>query len=313
MKPDISIIVPTMRVGGLDVVFKGLSQQSFQNFELILVDGIHQYRKDLVFQKSQEYRFTVKHVEPTKKAFPVANFCNTSNTGIINASADLLLLITDYTYLPSDCVEKHIKFHTDFPAENVGYMCPHQYHSLPELSPNFTPYHQATSIYATTNEQTEAYVEDIKTGKLKNVMWSIFKNDFDQDPKTLPLDSIGKIDIKFTLPFEVADWRTFNAKNESIKTEAALKINGYDEDFDEGYPYQDSIFSLMLTRKLNFIWLVDKDNIAHIINPRFVMPFAKRLRTPEDNLAMLNRKNDGNFPQRINDWDLREIRNHLVP
>ena len=302
--PVISICMPTMRVGGLDIVFESLKHQTFKDFELVISDSIYKYRKNLVAQKAKEYDFAVKHVEPTKNTFPVAHFCNAENTALVNASSKLILMITDYTYLPPDCVEKHIKFHADYPDDNRGLLGAHQYRLLPPPCSDFPTY---------KNEDTDKYVADVDSSKLNNVMWSIFEKDFCQDPETMPLDSMGNADTKLFMPFKHnADQNLVNGKNESIKLEAALKINGWDEELDGTTPYQDSVFSDMLVKKLGFIWSVDGGNKAYIINPRFSFPWSKRLRTIESNLAIWERKKVNNFPDMINTWDLRDTRNSIM-
>jgi glycosyltransferase involved in cell wall biosynthesis len=302
-QPVISVVMPTMRVGGLDIVLKSLEKQTFKNFEFIISDSIYKYRKDLVSQQSKKYSFTIKHVEPTKNIFPISNFCNSENAGLINASAKLVLLITDYTYLPADCIEKHVNFHTINKEENIGYMCPHQYRSLPKLHSDFSSY---------KNEDTDLYMYDLFNGKLNNVLWSIFENDFDQDPETLPLDAMGNADNKLVAPYGVGDMFAFNGKNESFKLEAALKINGFDEELDGTTPYQDTVFADMLDKKLGFKWMVDKDNKVYIINPRFVMPWSKRLRPPEANRAIWQRKLQEQYSVVPNNWNIRETRNNIL-
>ena len=302
-EPVISIVMPTMRVGGLDVVLKGLEKQTTKDFELVLVDGIYKHRKELIAKEAEKYSFQIKHVEPTKNIFPIANYCNSANTGIINASAKLILLITDYTYLPADCVEKHINFHTACPSENIGYMCPHQYKSLPELSSSFFPY---------KNEDTDLYATELESGKLNNVLWSIFKENFDCDPESLSLDSMGNSDTKLFMAFGIGDQNCFNGKNESLKIEAVLKINGFDEELDGTVPWQDNVFSDMLVKKLGFRWMVDKDNKVYIINPRFVMPWAKRMRPIETNLAIWRRNQGTNYRNTINSWNLRDTRETIL-
>jgi glycosyltransferase involved in cell wall biosynthesis len=302
-KPAISIIMPTMRPGGLDVLFKSLENQTFKDFELVLVDGIYKYRKYLVAQKSKNYTFKVKHVEPIKNSFPIACLCNSTNTGFVNASAELVLMITDYTYLPSNCIEKHINFHLNNSAENVGYMCPHQYKSLPELHEHFHSYQ---------NKDTHIYVSDLENGTLDNLMWSIFKEDFNQDPEQLSLDSMGNADTKLFMPFGIGDQNAFNGKNESLKMSAILKVNGYDEELDGTTPYQDNVFSDILVKKLGFTWIVDKDNKVFIINPRSVMPHSKRLRPIETNLAIWRKKEANNFAEPLNDWKLSKIREFIL-
>ena len=305
LKPAISIMMPTMRIGGLDVLFESLKHQTFKDFELILVDGIYKYRKEVVENLKKNYDFPVKHIEPTKNTFPVGCYCNSSNAGIVNAAADLLLIITDYTYLPADCVEKHVQFHMDNPAENLGYMCPHQYKEVPELNPDFIPYSKPL-------EDAERYAQDLKDGKLNHVLWSLFKEPFCQDPENLPLDSMGNADNKLFMTPGPADQNAFNGKNESMKTSAALKINGYDEDLDGTHCWQDNVFSDTLVKKLGFIWIVDPANKVYIVNPRHSTAWSKRLRPYETNLGVWRRKQATNYEPLPNNWNLSQTRDAIL-
>lgn len=301
-EPAISIVMPTMRPGGLDVLFKSLENQTFKNFELIIVDGIYKYRKDLIAEKLKQYSFRVKHIEPIKNMFPISCLAHSTNTGFVYVSSPLVLMITDYTYLPADCVAKHLAFHQINPAENLGYMCPHQYKSLPSLNRHFIPY---------KNEDTELYIDDLNKNKLSDMMWSIFQEDFNQDPEILPLDSMGNADNKLFMPYGIGDQNAFNAKNESLKLEAILKVNGWDEELDGAHLCQDNVFSDILVRKLGFNWIVDKNNKVYIINPRFVMPHARRIRHHLSNYPIWEKKKANNFAEPINDWNIRKMRDVL--
>lgn len=312
MKPEISIIVTTVRNGGLDVLFNSLEKQTFKNFEVILSDGIYKYRKDIVKEKSKRYNFTIKHVEPTHNIFPKSCYCNANNTGIINASAKLILLLTDYTYLPPGCVQKHIDFHKENPQENIGYMCPHQYKALPELHPNFTPYTRPGDTIEETKISSEGFKNDLDSGKLEHVMWSIFKDDFNQDPELLPLDQMGNADTKLFMDYGPADPNAFNGKNESMKIEAALKVNGYDEDLDGTHCWQDNVFSDALVKKLKFTWIVDPSNKVYIINPRYYMPLSRRVRHYLTNESVWTRRKETNYDPLPNNWNLRDARNKIL-
>lgn len=303
MEPEISIVVPTMRPGGLDILLKSLSKQTFKNFELIICDGIYKYRKDLISKIKDNYDFTIKHIEPTKNVFPISCASNAYNSGFINAEADIVLMITDYSYLPEDCVEKHVKFHKENPQENIGYMCPHQYKSLPELNKDFPTYQ---------NPEYQKLVDDLDSGKFDSMMFSIFKDDFDIDPESLPLDSMGNADTKLFMPYGEGDQNSFNGKNESVKMEAILKINGWSEECDGTHSVQDNLFSDMLVKKLGLKWIVDATNKLYIINPRFVMPWANRIRPYQENKPIWDRMQAEGYKNRINDWDLRKARNKIL-
>lgn len=312
-EPAISIIFTTMRVGGFDVVLKSLSEQTFKNFELVIVDGLYKYRKGYanLFHK---YSFPIKYVPPIKNVFPISSLAHCTNSAFVYASAPIVLMITDYTYLPRDCVEKHFNFHQYHPENNVGYMCPHQYRSLPELSNEFPKKYGDHDHFETKyeNEDIEKYVSDLESGKLNSCMWSIFKKDFNIDPETLPLDAMGNADTKLFQPYGPGDQNAFNGKNESLKMEAILEVNGWDEELDGAHLCQDNAFADCLAKRMNFEWIVDKNNKVYIINPRFIMPHAKRIRHHLTNYPIWRKKEANNWKDPVNDWSLKEYRIKLT-
>lgn len=227
MNPFISVIVPTMRVGGLDILFESLRQQSFKDFELVLADGLFEYRHELVAAKSVEYGLSVTHLEPFDNPFPTTAYCRYANTAISRAKGDILLFVVDYTWLPRGLIEAHANFHAKH-NRSFGLMCPHDYYELPAISDKFKPYGTA---------DIERYRTDIQYGKLEDMMWSITSDPFmPEQITTQDLPDYSGADPKLRedihkIPFGDRP-SYFHCKNESVARAAVLEANGFDESMD---------------------------------------------------------------------------------
>ena len=131
INPYISVIVPTTRIGGLDVLFSGLENLIFKDFELILVDNLYDYRKDIVIEKMKQYSFKIKHIPPLNSTFTATNYCRDMNTGIINSDGNIVLCICDYAWLHPSCLQIHHDFHKN-ETNNSALICSYNLCKLPK-------------------------------------------------------------------------------------------------------------------------------------------------------------------------------------
>lgn len=295
--PYISIVVPTMRVGGVDILLESLAKQTFTDFELVLVDGLYRHRARQVAELAKDLFLRVVHVEPRPNPFPVAAFCKYANTGLVHASGEVVLFCVDFTSLPSDLVQAHAEFHKrSGPAD--GLMCPHRYVALD--ASGFPPYASGEAL---------RYEEDLRRGVLDQFMLSIGKPT-DQDAQPWVVDgghAKSDADPKLRMPPGPIAPVFFHGKNESIKLERALDINGWDEDLDGTHCWQDSDFADRLSVKAGVKWVLDPSHVALIANPRNVFPMAKRLRDFRTNEGIWYDKRSRGYPT-PNNYNLREQR-----
>ena len=285
-----------MRVGGLDVLFAGLAQQTFTDFELVLSDGLWKHRNELVALKACAYPFRVTHIEPFSNPFPVNSFCRYANTAIARARGELALMITDYTWLPPESLAVHWAAYEEGKAARVGLMCPHRYVELPQLNSAFWSY---------KNEEIDHYVNDLKNGDLESLMWSIFDKPFTgllEDPRAMKTDPSTGADPKLTWPSGVVPPTYFHGKHESVPMQVLVDANGWDEDLDGTHGWQDAELAERLgARGVN--WRLDNTNVACIVNPRSVFPLAKRLRPYETNEPIWRAKQARGYPT-PNTWSI---------
>jgi len=293
LTPFITVTMPTVRVGGLDLIFDSLQKQTFRNFEFVLVDGLYKYRKDIVAEKIKKYDYKIKHVDAVGNPFPRAAYCRYANTSLLHAEGEIVLHLTDYTTLTRNIVGQHATHHLRYPR-NMGLMGPHAYYTHPPLHPDFPKYQR---------EDTQQYVDDLESGKLNSVMWSTYlpfeRFEVSGDVLTDAVD--GK---RMHLEERSIEAQLFHAKNESCALEALLDVNGWDEEFDDGHGYQDSDIAYRLEEK-GMKWRLDPTIMVAVLNPRHYFPFLRRVRPVQDNAVMFRWKGTA----RANPaWNLRELR-----
>ena len=310
-KPFISVVCPTMRIGGLDVLVAGLADQTFQDFELILSDGIQSRIGAFDFAALPGQ---ATHVAPRGNPFPVAGFCRFSNEALVHARGNVIVFITDYTYLPPNTLEEHAAFHKAHPEREAAFMMPHEYRELPKLAESFASWNYKSGLPTREEDNAEArrYAADVAFGSHDANFWSIFREPMkpgDDPRKTLAIHPIwGGADPKNKLPPGPVDGNYFHAKNESVKLDVLLEINGWDEDLDGTHAYQDSVLAGTLRARHGMRWTLSHAAQAQIINPRTVFPFAERERDYMTNEMIWRRKEARGFADPVNDWSLREAR-----
>ena len=168
--PYISVCVPTMRVGGLDILFTGLKQQTYTNFELVLSDGLKKYRAGIVETAAREYGLAVTHVEPDPNPFPLSAFCAYANAALLHARGEVVVFLVDYTLAPENLLATHAAFHRAY-ADECALMCPHDYLELPRVPFNrYSP------------EEIVRYVGELTDGTLSRYLWSVGWSDLPLPP-----------------------------------------------------------------------------------------------------------------------------------
>lgn len=270
----ISIICPSNRVGGLDLLFASLKAQTHQDFELVLVDALYDERRFLVADAASVSDFTVIHVPPRDNAFPAQQYVRTMNTGIANASGDTLLFLCDYSFLHSDCLATHALIQATHPGPVI---LDYRYVDLPPLKPGLPNYRETVSG---TEETAEAYrvavaansdrfADDLASGRLDPYLWSIFAAPMTEEAV---LSARVEHEHKPSGTNIANDWNWCSFKNESFPTELVLSMNGLDEEYDKSHGWQDSEFSYRL-REDGVFWqnAPAGKGLVSIVNPRPIM------------------------------------------
>lgn len=269
----ISVVVPSNRIGGLDVLFDSLKRQTYRDFELVIVDNVPQ--RGMAFGANFASRF----VRPQRNEPLCAAYCDSVNTGIAHARGGTILLSCDYTWFHPDCLATHAELQAKHRAPvtldyNMSFPPPTKA-GLPRYVQEHSPDspHYAAEITAVTDR----YAADLASGKLDPYMWSIFAEPLTEESvRALPIEH--KHRPCSTREPDDYNWCSF--KNESFPTELFLDMNGLDEEYDRSHTYQDSEFSYRL-RERGVRWVngPPETGLLTIVNPRKIIN-VKRLAEP---------------------------------
>jgi hypothetical protein len=268
----LSIVAPTNRIGGLDILFASLEQQTDRNFELLLVDSLKPWRE----YGTWPCLFEVKHLCPEPNPFPSPGYMRGLNLAIEHAEGDALLYIPDYSWLAPDCVEAHADFQR---RHGKPLLLDYVYTDLPKLSPDFPEGGYLHSVSPETNAEehtetlrvaTERYIADLNAGKLDTLLWSIFeKTPTFEEVKALPCDFRHEKN-ETESPHPDYNWVSF--KNESFPTELLVSMNGHDEEYDTSHGWQDSEMAYRLREDGVELWSGPRGKgLIYCLNPRPVL------------------------------------------
>ncbi len=119
-----SIVFVTKRPGGYDILLHALAKQTSKDYELICVDELAPHRKEKVEEMAEALGVNLVAVTTSKpKTHPHTRFgiANAFNTGFILASGDIVTILQDYIYVPSDFVQKTLAFHAEHDYSLLSY------------------------------------------------------------------------------------------------------------------------------------------------------------------------------------------------
>lgn len=298
--PFLSVIVPTARLGGLDVLIDSLAAQSFRDFELVLVDALHERRSLRARDELLRVPFPVIHTAPWRATFPTSAISAPYNTGICLARGDVLLFSTDYNFFSPNTLQRHAEHHRDTRGP-TGLAAPAVWRELPPSRLSGQAAHHRKRWEGETGVCT--MLADLNAGLVDELLWSIF-----HEPLTygtvLQLERSRRpgcpegLDHRQTMAPGPYDGLDFWGKNDSISREAALDIEGWDEAFDGTHGWHDSDFYERSIRS-GVKWFVDPGaaNAVHVLNVRPFLPRPLQARHPTVNSGRHMKRQRDNYRQ----------------
>ena len=336
--PLVTVNLGSNRPGGIDIVLAGLSRQTFQDFEVIFVDGRYHQRHQRVLEavKASGLRQPFYHVPNHRFKDDIwGSTCAGYNTGFALSAGEIVVMLLDYGYCPPTWLEEHVKHQ----KEPKVVMAPHEYRSprrLAQVTETPGPFldfmiarddqpadmHGGHERYNVDLHDPLVSIETILQQRRRFDEISVFDKPF--TPEMLEDFPIEASEIKCMMGTGPSNYRYFNTKNESFPTDAVLSINGMDENYDRGRGPGDPDIGFRLERYGLPQWVVH-EALVHCINPRrilpnlnLVAPEAGHLPPPHDQrwsyldgCAYFDRVvAEGTLVAR-NPFDIREMRKHL--
>lgn len=283
----LSVIVPTYRVGGLDVLLESLAHQTHRDFEVLIPDELYERRLPMVAPHLDRYRargLDVRMIAPDGGP-RLSNYSRSINNAVARATGEVVVMQADYTWLSPECLERHVELQEL--TNGACVMLDVHNTALPPLHRRFKPPQgpdweavpyptdeQRRAFEAQMNVAADAYEVDLAAGRYDEFMFSIFEAQ-GYLVSSLP---ILRSHVKSDQDPNSFDPNWCSLKNESIPIEAFLKVNGLDEDMDGCHLYQDQEFAWR-AHHAGYRWVGGSGGEAYIVNPRSVL-YAKRLSRP---------------------------------
>lgn len=277
----------------MDVLRAGLAHQTFEDFELVLVDAFHDKRHGSVTDYFGVKGIRCTHIPCRQHNFPVDSCPQYRNAAIAKARGELILWGVDYTIFPPECLEKHWRVWERSNHEVCGMgahdylMPPETAYELPEYAPMVAmpPNQEAGVTYQYKRSMGEDYAKAIQEGFYDPYWLSVFKRPIEspaaiaslrQDPYFLRADPKLR-----STPGQEALPNFFHAKNESLPLNTAVGVNGFDEGFT-GHLYDDTDFGVRVYNT-GVTWaILEAVATAMIVNPRHLFPHLLIRDNPAD-------------------------------
>ena len=265
----ISVVCSTYRMGGLDVLFHGLRSQTHKDFELVLVDGIKDWRGIDVTYLGEKFDVPTVRTCPEPNPFPTFSFGRCYNAGLDAASGDFLYFVCDFTVLQPDALERAARHFKD--NSRVGYMGCQDFYSCPPLHPEFPRYAGRTYAHFGQSPDLGRYVDDLRTGALDRFGWSVF-DDYYCGQSLDPCPVQSGLDPKLQMSDGPVGADFFHCANQAVPAGLAR----FDESLDGAHGQHDIRFA----RACGIPFTLDRDNVAAIVNPRPHFPELRQDREP---------------------------------
>ena len=130
MKPQVSVICSTFRPGGIDITLAGMRDQTYKNFELVLIDKRYDLRYQRVVELARYYGVRLVHAPEYRRNGKWVSFCSAWNTGMALARGEVLILFQDWQYAPPGWIEAHLQA---LDGKRRYVLAPYIYTELPAI------------------------------------------------------------------------------------------------------------------------------------------------------------------------------------
>ena len=292
----VTVSVGSSRPGGIDILMKSLAAQTYQDFEVVFVDGRYHKRHAQVldYAKKVGLKQPLYHVPNQRYNGSWPANCSGVNTGFMLADGEIVIMLLDYAYMPPDWIENHLKFHT----KPRLVLSPHKYAPMPPtVSKNgYEPKRFVWPLPYDPNTVGELRREILNQFEQYDEI-SIFKEgEFDPSwcDKYKPYDP-PNTDPKVSQAEGPIHYTWMHTKNESFPRDTVLSIGGLDEHYDFGKGPGDHEIGFRFWKAGCEVYLAHSAYVQ-CFNPREQF-IALRATLPED---------WNGFPPELNKWTFTE-------
>ncbi len=262
--PTVSVLVMMYRPGGVDITMAAMRDQTFKDFELIVVDNRYEQRKDAMAALAAEYGVRLVHAPEHRRNGKWIVACAAFNTAIALARGKYVIILHDFTYVPPGWIEAHVEALEGHPRRYV--MIEHVNVDLPEVKASRELEYNRSCDRPST--ETDPVFTD---GSLDEI--AIFKDGrFDNSWLPRPIGP-DQWQTNFTNIYRAGDRPIYgwvSLTNDSFHREFMYELNGIDERFDMGRGSFDANIGMRVAMAGGETFFREGP-VATLMNPRFIM------------------------------------------
>jgi len=262
----VSVNLGSNRPGGIDIALRGLADQTYEDFEIIFVDGRYQKRHEMVLGlvKDLGIRQPFYHVPNHRNNDLWGTPCSGFNTGFMLSEGEIVIMLLDYAYAPPGWIESHLALHD----QRRLVMSPHLYTEMP--GPLLTKDGIDPIVFSAGAPETTTGNILEQRDKFEEI--SIFPFPFESSWLTgLAVHQWPNQDPKAIIGTGPNSYTYMHTKNDSFPLQAALEVGGMDENFDRGRGPGDTEFGYRLYMA-GCQPYISQEARVYCLNPRGILP-----------------------------------------
>lgn len=321
--PKVSVCSTAFRPGGIDILLAGMQQQTYKDFEVILVDRRYERRHDSVVQMARDAGVSLMHVPEHRRNGKWISFASAWNTCFAVARGELVLLLADWMCPPPDWIERHLALLDGKRRYVIG-----SYHFL-TMPPLKLKKPMDFASVVTEWESTFECVDTspVFTGEILDEIDVFEAGRFDCSWISSLRHPVFKKDLRteiLPVASEGVDEGWLHIKNDSVARSILMEMNGLDERLERGRGPLDIDLQVRLTaNRVGIYW--DPGLFVYYMDPHDILPTLpfggtkRRLEgrwSWEDGLRYVTRRrveiNFGEPPRAKNPWDIKQLEADLA-
>lgn len=133
-KPMVSVLTPTIRKGFWNIMAHNLSNQTYDNFEWIVIDDYPENREEIMAKYCKKWGIEnwqyIRHEPEVRRKFALSS---ANNAGIKASKGELLVWLQDFVIIPNDGIERIVDIYRHHPYD---FIAPVDTRHLPAIEPD---------------------------------------------------------------------------------------------------------------------------------------------------------------------------------
>src|SRR3990167_3490856 len=326
MTPEVSVLSTVFRPGGIDVLLAGMRDQTFKDFEVILVDRRYEKRHKEVQEMAWGYDVPLLHVPEHRRNGKWVSFASAWNTAIALARGRVVIFLADWMYTPPGWIEGHLKALDGQRRYVAG-----SYRFLPMPEVNVKQPYDFEAVVRKWEAGFECTEESpVARGEILDEMFPLKAGVF--QPSWIPHlmgQPVRHQDLRVTDlrreggPGLGEGW--LHVKNDSVSRDVLWEINGMEERLERGRGPLDIDLQYRLMAANVGLWWAPEGSVcffyAHVLDPALPFGSSQPIRLEgrwswPDGLVYVERRRAemraGGSPRALNHWSIEELSARLA-